>query len=119
MPTEALRIRELEVAEMRATSDAAIAAALQAVADVVREGRHTTTAEHEKQYQKLEEHGGLLLQLTAALEARGQLWARTLDFISGKAFLVGLALGGIVTVLALGPFVMASMAPVLSAGGAG
>lgn len=118
MPTEAIRLRELEVAEKNATASAALAVALQAVAETVRAGKEAHSAEHEKHSDKIDNLSALLLQQTAALEARGALWARTLEFLSAKPFLVGLAIGVGVTIFVLGPFIMASFAPALAGLGA-
>lgn len=118
MTAEALRLRELEVADKKAAAEAALAVALQAVAETVRELKSTHSTEHAAHAGKLDDMSSLLIQQTAALEARGALWAKTLDFLGAKPFLVGLALGVGVTVVVLGPFIMASFAPALAGLGA-
>lgn len=114
MPTIEIRTRELEVATLRAKSDAAMATALSAVAAMVQDSITARAVEHAQHVDKLDNHGSLITVLTAQLEARGALWARSLDFLSGKAFLAGCAAGIIASTAVFGPFVLASMAPLLA-----
>tara|TARA_R110000822_G_scaffold105907_1_gene233868 strand:+ start:9185 stop:9544 length:360 start_codon:yes stop_codon:yes gene_type:complete len=118
MPTIEIRARELEVATLRAQSDAAMATALAAVATMVQDSITARAVEHARHVEKLDTHGSLITVLTAQLEARGALWSRSIDFLSGKSFLAGCAAGIIVSTAVFGPFVLASMAPLLTAMGA-
>ena len=118
MPTIEIRAKELEVATLRAQSDAAMATALTAVAGMVQDSITARALEHARHTDKLDEHGSLLMVLTAQLEARGALWSRSIDFLSGKSFLAGCAAGIIASTAVFGPFVLASMAPLLAAMGA-
>ena len=114
MPTIEIRARELEVATLRAQSDAAMATALSAVATMVQDSITARAVEHAQHVEKLDNHGSLITVLTAQLEARGALWDRSLKFLSGKAFLAGCAAGVIASTAVFGPFVLTSLAPILA-----
>ena len=108
--------RQLDLAEKTAEGNVAVAVGLQAIVATLELNGKQVMLEHERHSTQLGLHGDVIRAHTAQLEATRDLWSRTLEFLNRKPFLVGLAIGVGVTVLVLGPFVMASFAPVLAAG---